>query len=278
MENPDKSIVSQIWRNTSSRFAVLLTATFTIGAFVSGAVGQFSNWRDTLTWLVWIYERLNTPWMGLFVLILIGVLFWRGVVQITEAAKDGDLADAKRIEDERAIRSEAINEYRSEIGSLRQAQEKASDILEKTSQILIQEQTLRTMTAGAQNLHHHVEKLRQSLEAIQKDGMLNTIIPGQAISRAKDAGAWMVYCSDLNHPAPSYLENITVDEAVITPPVGDGEPRYEASKNTAFIGQIKQALNLWERALGEIEARCDGEAKKLEKMKEDFLNDIQQGG
>lgn len=57
---------------------------------ISGLLQGFQSVWDAMTWAVWIYEHANTPWLGVFMLFLVGWLLWSGIKQVEAASANGD--------------------------------------------------------------------------------------------------------------------------------------------------------------------------------------------
>lgn len=71
------------------KIAALFVAIHVIGSGFSLLVGRVEGVKDSFSYLVWIYERANTPWLGVFMLALVALMLWMAKGEVVKAQKEG---------------------------------------------------------------------------------------------------------------------------------------------------------------------------------------------
>lgn len=102
-----KLLSSWDWR---AQVAALLAAIVVIVSAISALVNGVETVRDVFGWMIWAWERLNTPWLGLFMLVWVGWLLWRGLKDMAAAAERGNEKDRKAASRENEIRQAALED------------------------------------------------------------------------------------------------------------------------------------------------------------------------
>jgi len=95
------------WSNFRVRLSAKLAGVVILFSFLSTVVNGVESWRDIFGWAIWIYERANTPWIGLFVLVVIGIIYWSGVQQVIR-----ENATRSESENDAALLNEEIEDLR----------------------------------------------------------------------------------------------------------------------------------------------------------------------
>src|SRR5688500_8517782 len=91
-----RSMPTLLWQNWKTRTAVLFAGTVSVASGVSWLANGASTVSDSIEWLVWIYGRANTPWLGLFVLAITGWLMWDGCRDIRAEIKSSEDRASRR--------------------------------------------------------------------------------------------------------------------------------------------------------------------------------------
>src|SRR5687768_1755486 len=79
------AILKRIWANSYARFAVLAAILVTVISSITGVVKGLETVSDVFAWAQWTYVRLNTPWIGLFMLVMVGAILWIGIERLIKA-------------------------------------------------------------------------------------------------------------------------------------------------------------------------------------------------
>ena len=97
----------KLFASTRVRIAAFVAGIVVTGSAVSNAVNGLESLQDSFAWAFWAYERANTPWLGVFVLVALSALFYSGMRDIVKAEEKGRLADDLVMEEMRNLLREA---------------------------------------------------------------------------------------------------------------------------------------------------------------------------
>jgi hypothetical protein len=147
-----------LWKNAWVKRAAVIGGIATGLSGISALVHGIETMRDAFAWALWIYERANTPWLGLFILSLVAGMFWYGIKQVAAAAVRGDEAERQEAtkratEEARArVQQQALIETVSE--RIRSELKDTTELAERFGQLL----SMRDAAQRAQRLRRDVDR------------------------------------------------------------------------------------------------------------------------
>jgi len=243
--------------------AALALATIVAGmSALDALVGGIESLRDVRTWLIWAFERANTPWLGVFMLIFVGCLLWSGLKDIGKAAERGNAKDRKAAQQETRIRQEALDEMERRMTPV-------LNLVHDLKRLAVEESRLneleRCLWMG-ERLIQDCEKLLASLPGTAFDGDINT----QVFECARDTLSLCRSTSNLQNPIAPF--------APLPSPVGylqEGEPSggpvmYDVEKNAHY----EMALREWLEALRRGRDNLEGMVQKSREEQGRILRNI----
>ncbi len=214
-----------------TRVAIFVAGAVVFFSTVSALVNGVETVRDVFGWAIWVYERANTPWLGVFVLILIGGMLWWGIREGHKAMERGsDIAksrDEAAMEAIKALRTELASEFevpqliakitvlQKEYDKLQPAVEKAQDEVRKRGDrvrafsesfdpnALTADDDMRSFRRTNANMAQSVQLARE-LAGVQEPLDFRTLTGDQF----EQAEKHVLYCQDALKPAAERAEKL----------------------------------------------------------------------
>jgi hypothetical protein len=100
------SLVKKIWGERLVRYSLIVGAVVSGFSLLAAAVNGLETTAAFFAWAQWIYERANTPWLGVFVVIAISFTLHHGLKKVAAAERvEGETTRQKLANETETVRA-----------------------------------------------------------------------------------------------------------------------------------------------------------------------------
>jgi hypothetical protein len=246
------------WKRWQVWLAAVIGGAVVLFSAISAIVNGLESVRDVFAWAIWAYDRANTPWLGVFMLLLVGGLLWWGIKEMRNDAKIGNETNRTAWERETAVRAQALEDVRQEfvrdfehLGMLRRA-----------VPLALEAQQLRKAIAQAR------ERRRPDF-ATMRNHNLATV--GDWITGAMEYSVGGFERLPLGRPPtiPAAGDGVpTLDRtnATVRPLVEGQEWIYDRDKSGSFESAVGAWWNRFEQAVSDLEQEVEQKEARVREL------------